>query len=363
MRYASIFGVKPVTICTFLLVLSFILPASHATMSFVPTTNTNPMSAFQIQPNVSQWSYYGKFNYSYGAQYFSIYLKRGQTINVTLLIPIRNLNLYPHLGILTPYAGEGMHAPLGIQVPLGYSASELSSLQNPTLSYDQAIPSITYSLASASFTAAQTGTYYLVVFGGQANSTYEISSSPTGAGVSLGDIITMGAKSLGVYQWEHEPLLFVIMPMLLTFIIGNAIIFAKYWGDWARLSSFTFWTGSFAGIFVVGSADTMLTQTIVITYVTKAYMASIVSFAIIAITAAIGFYMLTIALRLYSNKGSSSLNRKKMIGLWILAMIASAGFLIGPPLAIFCGVAPDKVVSSKRKGKRTSVRMAQRRKR
>lgn len=329
-----------------LLLTIVLISTANATMVFVTGSNTNPNSAVSIPTNSQQWTFYDRFNSIGSAQYYSIYLTKGENVNIVLSVPTNqsSLEAYPQLAIIGPALNSAMQSSVNLYLPAGYGAIFPADSATTMLNYNPIIPSETSVLASTSFTAYQNSTYYIAVFNGQANSTYEISSTSSYV-LSLGDWLTLSAKSLGIYSWEQEPLWFVFLPVVLVFVLGQIIVLKKYWGDWDRLSNFRFWISIFAAIFLFGGSLTILVQVLLYVYKTGSFSNVLISAAPILIGVLLGLLALMVPIDKETKQNSEKdLHRKRMVLIGLLGIASSSGFLAGPILAILSGIVPKRIV-------------------
>ncbi len=317
-------------------------------MLFINGSNTNFGNAIPISPNSQQWSFYGKFNSAGSAQYYSIYLNKGESVGVFLSVPSnQNTSSYPQLALIGPSLNSVKDVSPGLYVPLGYGAVFPADSTTAPSNYNPVIPSETNILVSTSLTAYQNSTYYIAVFNGQANSTYELSSSSNYT-LTPGDWITLSAKSIGIYAWEQEPLWFVLLPIVLVFIVGQIAVLKKYWGDWNKLSNFRFWIIIFAAIFLFGCSLTMLMQALLYVYKTGSFNAVLISAVPILIGIILGILALMVPIDNESNRQSDkSLHSNSLILIGLLGIISSTGFMAGPILAILGAVMPKRIVATK----------------
>ncbi len=305
-------------------------------------SNTGMINSLQIS-NPSQWSAYSEFGSNGAPQYYSVMLHKGESINVRLSVPLSGRYAYPHLAIIGPGFSSNLNISAQFQAPSQLHTLLFAMPQNPTLVYHPFIPSTTYTLTQTTFTASETATYYIVVFGGHANSPYELSSSQQSI-PTIQSLITLSADSLEIYNWEGEPLLFVVLPLALALVIGNIIIYKEFKRKNVHLCSFNFWAAAFAGMFFFGGAATLLVQMMISLSSSHAYVPALSTIFLIVLSVILGTYAWMLAPNSHLPYEKKMEKRAMLLGIGIVAFVASSGFIVGPILALLAGIAPDNLL-------------------
>jgi len=231
----------------------------------------------------------------------------------------------PQLAILGPGIAPSGKLPNGMN-PQGLPASLHSGVRNKEPDLEPATPARQYFLLRTEFPAPNSGKYYAVVFSGIVGGKFGLAIGAMES-FTLLEWIRIPLAVIGTYRWEGQSIALVFLPFVLILTFGLLIMLTRQkLNDWAiRL-------GVLAGWIFLGSAALYGTQ---------------VLFKIVSARAAekwlllFPFVILLTQILLAIGVMRSSL-RKKPVRTAIygfLGLIAWAGYIVGPTMAVLSAVA------------------------
>lgn len=297
--------------------------------------NENISNAMQIYDPEKSWAVYGFLN-PQTAHYCSLDLEAGQRIYLSLLKSTNpeEANFQPGFALIGPgLQTEGrlpdhVHLP---PAPEGYGILAVSGRIPEQAIYEPFGPSSYYELAELDLPAPESARYHVAV--------YDSRSSPGHYALGVGEReefgfaerMTMPLRLISVYLWEGQSLALILIPYLTAVLIA-VLLFMKG----SRRTAFRL-AGTLAALLFLATSAQVLSQMtfnlIRAPFGPEAY----ITLALAAIPALLG----VAALRL-SNGEAGLLQRMGLAMIGTVALLAGAGLIIGPLLAMAASMLPSR---------------------
>lgn len=319
-----------------LLVLASI---AQAHVPLFPAGNENISSAMLISDPGKSWAIYGTLQPG-TPQYYALDMEKGKEILLTLLRSAdpRELGFEPGMALLGPGLSSTGSLPSYVNVPKGYGAIAVGSNRSDQAAYEPFGPSSYYQLADLDMNAPESGRYYIAVYR-SGNSSNANSSAAGHYSLSVGyreeftfaERIFTPLSLISVYQWEGQRLSTILMPMIIAALLGLFVI----WRSSTRTPFRT--AGTLAGFLFLGTSATVLTQ--MAFSLMRAPAGS--EAAITVLLAIIPVILGVVALRL--SRGEAGILQRIIIAvIGTIALLAGAGMIAGPLLALAASVLPSR---------------------
>lgn len=304
----------------------------------------DPAEPVQVQDPLRSWSFYGRLQGGADVRYFRVDLQKGERLHLGLFTP--DVGAFsPSLAIIGPgLASEGT-APDFLRVPSGASVVVASGYRGP-FHYEPLVPGAYVFTTELDVTAPAAGSYLLAVF--------ERSGSGGGAfGLAVGyrahlpfrEWLLLPYSLMQIHLWQGDALLLVVGPAILVVLLGlGLVVYATHRrrghsGGCRRLGAFQ-WTAVLAGLLYLGTAATLTVQAVQAVWWAGAsggLAITIVWVVLIIATAAL------IVRWGWAAAVPSPATRAGLAVLGIAGLALSAGFIVGPLLAVLSALLPREL--------------------
>ena len=293
-------------------------------------------TAFNIENPTKSWTLYRELHNE--ADYYKLQLNSGEQLRVSLYVKDLKENFSPELVIMGEDFVSQNIFPDNLEKPQGYEALIFESETPQEREYEPFTPTSYYYLIDVDLTLNQTGDYFMAIF--------EPNSVEGNYGLAVGykeeytltEWIMVPFDVVSIHEWEGQTIIEILTPMILTLVIGFAVMV------WKGLLKFKILQilGAIGGLLYVGSAMMILHQMIIaILGATFTYVA-LFTLIFVAIPLILGLFIIKKAANF--DKKLSLKNRIIFVTLALAGLFSWSGFIIGPILVAICGLLPIRIL-------------------
>jgi hypothetical protein len=301
-----------------------------------PTDNESLATAYAISDPTKSWALYAELHEGEEAQYYKFDLPQDERLLVQLFVPTSEKSSFvPNLVVMGPGIASQDAVPEYVETVEAVGITSLEGQRSSSPTYEPFTPSSFYELASLDQEFSAGGTYHLAVYEPSQGGHYGLAIGYKEQ-FGLDEFIRIPIDVIGIHQWEGQSLLFIFTPLILTLVIGLAILVLKRPFTLRTLFS---GIGVFAGLLYLGGGFMTLTQTILALTTANPDLGVVLTaiFILIPILLALAIFRLTI-----HEKQITVRTRVFMAILGVLGLFAWAGLLIGPALALIVSFLPSR---------------------
>jgi hypothetical protein len=301
-----------------------------------PTDNESLATAYTISDPTKSWALYAELHEGEEAQYYKFDLPQDERLLVQLFVPTSEKSSFvPNLVVMGPGIASQDAVPEYVETVEAVGITSLEGQRSSSSTYEPFTPSSFYELASLDQEFSAGGTYHLAVYEPSQGGHYGLAIGYKEQ-FELDEFIRIPIDVIGIHQWEGQSLLFIFAPLILTLVIGLAILVLKRPFTLRTLFS---GIGVFAGLLYLGSGFMTLTQTILALTTANPDLGVVLTaiFILIPILLALAIFQLTI-----HQKQITVRTRVFMAILGVLGLFAWAGLLIGPALVLIVSFLPSR---------------------
>ena len=320
-----------------IILLLFIL-AAPCVYAHTPLTsggeNNSIESALELTNPTKSWTMYRELHEVEEVEYFKLHLKAGEKFQFSVSTPrSEDPNFVPSAVVIWPGSDIKEDVPSFVEVPTGCGASLVKGLRPPATEYEPFTPTSYYFVVDYAENVVQEGNYYIAVFEPQSGGKY---------GLAIGYVEEFTAVEwlkipfdlLVIHVWEGQSLLMILVPLLLTLIIGFPLLHMRYKLSIELVTS----VGLIAGLLDVGSGLMTFVQMVIAingANQTETYPLTLL-FALTPIILGVLIILKTVRYK----SGWSTKDRAIIVTLGALSLVFWAGLIAGPILAIILGLFP-----------------------
>ncbi len=304
-----------------------------------PTDNESLATAYTISDPAKSWAIYAELHEGGEAQYYKFDLSQNERLLVQLFVPTSEESSFlPNLAVMGPGIASQDALPEYVETVEGDGIILLEGQRSSSPTYEPFTPSSFYELASLDQEASAGGTYHVAVYEPSQGGNYGLAIGYREQ-YELDEFIRIPIDVIGIHQWEGQSLLFILAPLIVTPVIGFAILVLK---RPITLRTLFGGIGVFAGLLYLGSGFMTLTQMILALTTAAADLSAVLTavLIIIPILLAIAIFRLTI-----NRKQITYRSRVFVAIIGVLGLFAWAGLIIGPALALLTSLLPIKLHS------------------
>lgn len=327
--------VNRLTIILFFLSFSFIISQVWAHTPLSPIDEIHTLdTALEVPNPTKSWTLYRELHHEGEAEYYQLNLNAGERLRISLYTKELEGNFFPQLIVMGEDLAVPVDFPSSIEKPEGYGAILLDSTIPENREYEPFTPTSYYYLIDVDILITESGEYYVAVF--------EPNLEEGKYGLAIGykeeytlyEWVMIPFDVISIHEWEGQSLIGILAPLFLSLGLG---FFVFVWIGFIKLNLFSI-VGSTAGLLYAGSGFMIFTQ-MVIAFAGAPLSSTFVLTAIfIALPLILGYLLLRKIVRL---KGKLSIkDRVVFIVLGVGGVFIWSGLIIGPVLAILCGLFP-----------------------
>ena len=290
-------------------------------------------TALEVPNPTKSWTLYRQLHHEGEAEYYKLVLEDGERLRLSLYVKELD-NFSPQLVVMGEDFGLDDNVPDSIEKPEGYGVILFDSTKPEEREYEPFTPTSYYYLIDVDIPIIKNGDYYVAVF--EPN----LEEGKYGIAIgykeeySLSEWIMIPFDVIAIHEWEGQQLIGILAPLLLSLIVG---FFVLIWKRLIKLNVFNI-IGSTAGLLYVGSGLMIFTQMIIALSGAPFSSTAVLTVIFMAIPLILGYFLLRKVIRF---KGTlSNKDRIIFIAFGVAGIFFGSGLIIGPVLAIFCGVFP-----------------------
>ncbi len=287
------------------------------------------------------------------AQYYRFSLDAGERLYFTVFLSPNPEYEGTLLGvaIMGPGIEDTGSIPSFLEKPTnaGVEVFEGSAAEEAT--FEGFTPSTFYDLWKVDRTVKDAGEYYIAIFTQNIEVEYGMAIGYRET-FTLTEWLGIPIQVLGIYQWEGQPLIEILLPFLITVFSGIILLGIAY-RKYHIPRQVPQWLVAISGILMLGSTALLFTQLGFVLGYAPLGVEVIVTIVIATIPAllGIGLFRQVIAVE----KGLSNSTRIKLLALGIGGLFAWAGLYAGPILAVLVALSPNRKSKDKDKPKKPSA--------
>ncbi len=299
-----------------------------------PTDNESLATAYTISDPAKSWAIYAELHEGGEAQYYKFDLSKNERLVVQLFVPTSEESSFLlNLAIMGPGITSQDVLPEYVETVEGVGIMLLEGQRSSSPTYEPFTPSSFYELASLDQEVSDGGTYHVAVYESSQGGHYGLAIGYREQ-YELDEFIRIPIDVIGIHQWEGQSLLFILAPLMVTLVIGLAVLVLK---RPVTLRTLFGGIGVFAGLLYLGSGFMMLTQMILALTTAAADLSVVLTavFILIPILLAMAIFRLTI-----NRKQITYRSRVFVAIIGVLGLFVWAGLIIGPALAILTSLLP-----------------------
>jgi hypothetical protein len=290
-------------------------------------------TALEVFNPTKSWTLYRQLHHEGEAEYYKLVLENGERLRLSLYVKELD-NFSPQLVVIGEDFGLDDNIPDSIEKPEGYGATLFDSTKPTEREYEPFTPTSYYYLINVDIPIISNGDYYVAVF--------EPNSIEGKYGIAIGykeeyslsEWIMIPFDVIDIHEWEGQQLIWILAPMILSLIVGFLVLI------WKRLIKLNLLNiiGSTAGLLYIGSGLMIFTQMIIALSGAPFNSTAVLTVIFMAMPLILGYFLFRKVIRF---KGKlSNKDRIIFIAFGFAGIFSWSGLIIGPVLAIFCGVIP-----------------------
>jgi hypothetical protein len=327
-------------------VLVFSAVGAFAHSPLFPAENHSIASATFVERPAKSFAIYHELE-AQQAAYYEFRMSSGERIYLQTLTPAPPIDGFvPGLALLLPNTDDRQPLPSFIEVPSGYGSLVAQGDENAEGELEPFSPGPIFMTSEIDVVAPVNGTYYAVVFSGQAGGSYALALGYLEE-FTLLEIFFLPLSLLTIYQWEGQDLASVLMPYAVVFVVG--IIVSLYWRrKTGRPNTAAKWLAVISGLAFLGSTSNILAQ-LGFSF-TRVPLTSSVVVSLIFAFAYLVLGLLAMRFALKSGMDASRGTRALFLVIGIVGLMMWGGIYLGPILALVIALAPPY----RRKGARAT---------
>lgn len=297
-------------------------------------------TALEVPNPTKSWTLYRELHHEGEAEYYQLNLNAGERLRISLYTKELEGDFFPQLIVMGEDLAVPADFPSSIEKPEGYGAILFDSTIPENREYEPFTPTSYYYLIDVDIPITEIGEYYVAVF--EPN----LEEGKYGLAIgykeeyTLSEWVMIPFDVISIHEWEGQSLIGILAPLFLSLVVG---LFVLVWKGFIKLNLFSI-VGSTAGLLYVGSGFMIFTQ-MIIAFAGAPLSSTLVLTAIfIALPLILGYLLLRKIVRL---KGKLSIkDRVIFIVLGAGGVFIWSGLIIGPVLAILCGLFPTGLFKS-----------------
>ncbi|MBT8508258.1 hypothetical protein AZH53_07555 [Methanomicrobiaceae archaeon CYW5] len=363
----SPFAIAVLMLGGLLILCAFLITPAVAHVPLTPEGNHHIDDAFVLADPTKSWVVYGDLDGAGDVRYYSMAMATGDELRLSLFTPDGSTAFVPGIVVTGPGLAPSGTLPPFVEMPHdhagvhdeehddahpgdGTGAEEYGAVVIEgtvgEAEFEPFTPSALYPSAEYSQVVTEAGTYYVAV--------YAPDGSPAGGnfGLAVGyreeftfsEWLLVPFSVLAIHRWEGQSWALLFGPLVLTLVVGFGLILRRGrrvgpTGERAAPNRGPFgWLAVTAGLLYLGTGAMLLVQTAVALAKSGPTAAAALPGIYLLVAVLLGSVALRNGLHRTGRDGWGTRNAGlSMIVVGIVGLVAWAGLLVGPVLAIAAG--------------------------
>jgi hypothetical protein len=267
------------------------------------------------------------------AQYYHFSRQKDQILYGSVQVPGPD-SMVPDIVIIGPGIAPSGNVPSFIEIPAGSGAMVIAGKTPDKPSYEPFSPQPIYETGRFNVTVPVDGDYYIAVYGSTGGK-YSLAPGFLEQ-FTASEWLLIPFSVIAIHLWEGQSPWLVFAPLIVV-VIGGLALLVMYHKKSGQPQDPIRWMILLAGLLYIGGAAMTALQIIHAVQVTGYGNEVIVTLMFIAGPLILGIFAIMEGISL-PRPGSLLKSGIKMIIIGILGLLFWAGLIIGPVLAITCGV-------------------------
>lgn len=317
-----------------LIITLLVLPAcAHAPLS--TGENGDLSMATVISPPEKSYVVYGHIHEPGEAAYYRFDLAAGQTLNTALLVN-RKDSPVPDLILMGPGVPSSGTPPPTLQVPAGSGVLVIPGRMPEQAMYEPFSPAALFPVASYTQKAADSGTFYAVVYTAEGEQDYSFAPGFREE-FTASEWLFVPVSVIGIHAWEGQSPVIVLAPCIALVLLGIALLLRRQKRAGTSRSLFS-WLAITAGLLYLGGACVTFTQMVRALGITGWDPSAILTLIFIGVPVGLGIVALRTGFR--SGQPVPAQERVVLAVVGVLGLAFWGGLIIGPVIAIVAAIVP-----------------------
>ncbi len=302
--------------------------------------------AVPIENPIKSWVIYSLIHEAAEPHYFYFDMPAGEHIRLMLLVtvPDGNLGFRPRLALMGNGLTNLSTAPDYLEIPSGAQVMILEP-STPHPEYEGFTPTSFYQLYDLDLVAPTTGRYFLAYYEPNMPGNFAIAFGYQEI-FSFTEWVTVPLTVITTHLWNRQSLVTLLVPVLLSLIIGLGLIFWRY-PNLRSTKHLITWSGLLTGLLFLASGIFLLYQMGLALLLVPANF----QIAITLIFAALPLLFGGLTLRSFLSTDWQNQPRQLLLlyALAILSLFLWAGWILGPILLLITATIPSIQLLLRRK--------------
>lgn len=293
--------------------------------------------ALMINDPTKSWALYSELEDHEDVRYYKFEIKKGDNIYVSLFVPPKFQDFRPQFILYGPGLEENISLPNKVETPSGGGAKSLEYYEDPEPSFEPFTPSALIDLGIIDLSAPETGTYYLIIYSEEGETGHFGFALGRRESFTVSEIFMLPIMIFQIYLWEGQFFLFILLPLMLTYLLGGLYIF-YYKKTHKGPDSLQDYFLVIGGLTLIGTAANTAYQVIQKGFITGPSIAILFSLFFILVPLYLGYSVIKTGIK--TKKSFSKFKRLKFIIFGIIAILMWTGLYIGPFLLFGAALLP-----------------------
>ena len=356
----SPFAITVLVLGGLLIACAFLITPAAAHVPLTPEKNHHIDDAFVVADPTKSWVIYGTLDRGGDVRYYRMAMVADDELRLSLFTPEGSATFVPGIVVIGPELFPSGTLPPFVEMPHDhaeehdeYGAVVIEGTAGEA-EFEPFTPSALYPLAKYSREVTEPGTWYVAVYAPEDS----VSGGNFGLAVGYREEFTLSEWLLvpfsvvAIHRWEGQSWALLLGPVLLTLLVGFGLILRR--GRREGMSAtgpgtgkgpaFPIrgpfgWLAVTAGLLYVGTGAMLLVQTAVALAKTVPTAAAALPGIYLFVIVLLGSVAIRNGLRRSGRDGWGTRNAGiSMIIVGVVGLVAWAGLLVGPVLALAAGV-------------------------
>jgi hypothetical protein len=325
-----------IILVTLILILIILVPISSAHVPVESGENDSLKSALHIDDPLKSWAIYDELDCLCAVRYYKFDLKSGDRLRVSIFTPEEKV-FAPSLAVMIPGSKFNQSLPYFVEVPNGYGTVLIPGSRPDKPGYEPFTPSSYYNIVDFDEIVNTTGTYYLAVFGIEANGKFGIAVGYSES-FTLEEWVFIPFDVVDIHLWEGQNIWVIFAPLIIVLAFGKILLFWRMFKLKRSPKTINGYIGSFSALIYIGTSAMLLYQMVYsLSKGPDGAGGAVGTFLFMLIPILLGVLVLKHYLK---DEELKFYDRMKIMIYGVIGIFTWAGFLVGPMLLIISSLLP-----------------------